>query len=212
MHQRKVGVHTVKGERSEGLWYEEERIFHINALELKAEKIAILSFTQTGKHLNSIHIQMENMVGCSFLSSKDGRDNQSRFSRFKLTNLELSHIKTDHSYCRAPTRNFECGGRLRVQKCEGLKRMDVKQGNLPKALLALRVSELKKYMSWKADPFSMGRGRDAFQTSWSQGLNYTFPSFTLIDRVLEKVQREKATLILVTPVWQTQAWFPEYSG
>ena len=212
MHQRKVGVNTVKGERSEGLWYEEERIFHINALELKAEKIAILSFTQTGKHLNSIHIQMENMVGCSFLSSKDGRDNQSRFSRFKLTNLELSHIKTDHSYCRAPTRNFECGGRLRVQKCEGLKRMDVKQGNLPKALLALRVSELKKYMSWKADPFSMGRGRDAFQTSWSQGLNYTFPSFTLIDRVLEKVQREKATLILVTPVWQTQAWFPEYSG
>ena len=210
MHQRNVGVHAVKGERSEGLWYEEERKFHINVLELKAEKIAILSFTQNRKHLNSIHVQMENMVGCSFLSSKDGRDNQSRFSSFKITNLELSHIKTDHSYCRAPTRNFECGGRLRVQKCEGLKRMDVKQGNLPKALLALRVSEqLKKYISWKADPFSMGR--DAFQTSWSQGLNYAFPSFSLIDSVLEKVQREKATLILVTPVWQTQTWFPEYS-
>lgn len=52
--------------------------------------------------------------------------------------MELSHIKTDHSYCQAPTRNFECGGRLRVQKCEGLKWIYVEQGNLPKALLKPR--------------------------------------------------------------------------
>ena len=64
-------------------------------------------------------------------------------------------------------------------------------------LFALRVSkQLKKYISWKTGPFSMGR--DAFQTSWSQGLNYAFPPFSLIGRVLAKVQREKATLILVT--------------
>ena len=53
-------------------------------------------------------------------------------------NLELSHIKRDHPYCRAPTRNFECGGRLLVQKCEGLKPMDVEQGNVSKPLLKPR--------------------------------------------------------------------------
>ena len=55
-----------------------------------------------------------------------------------LTNLELSHIKTDHSYCKAPTRNFECGGKLRIQKCEGVKRMDAEQENLPESLLKPR--------------------------------------------------------------------------
>ena len=128
-------------------------------------------------------------------------------------NLELSHIKRDHPYCRAPTRNFECGGRLLVQKCEGFKPMDVEQGNVSKPLLKPRQTRdislciesvetpKKKYISWKTDPFSMWR--DAFQTSWSQGLNYAFPPFILIARVLAKVQREKASLILLNPAWKT---------
>ena len=64
------------------------------------------------------------------------KDEQSGFSGTEQTNL--SHIKTDLSYCRAPTRNLECKGRLGVQKCEGFKRMDVEKGNLPKALLKPR--------------------------------------------------------------------------
>ena len=63
--------------------------------------------------------------------------------------------------------------------------------------------QLKKYISRKTDPFTMER--DAFQTSWLQGLNYAFPLFSLIGRVLTKVQREKAILNLMTPAWQTQA-------
>ena len=68
---------------------------------------------------------MENIVALSYLAKMGGRDEQSGFSGIKLINLELSHIKTGHSYSWAPTRNSECGGRLRAQKCEGLKRMNV---------------------------------------------------------------------------------------
>ena len=42
-------------------------IIHINALELKAAKFLILAFTQNRKHLNSIDIQMDNMVAVSCL-------------------------------------------------------------------------------------------------------------------------------------------------
>ena len=67
-------------------------------------------------------------------------------------------------------------------------------------LFASRVSkQFKKYISWKTDPFSIGR--DAFQTSWSQGLDYAFAPFNLIGRVLAKDQRERTNLILVTPAW-----------
>ena len=39
-----------------------------------------------------------------------GANNQD-FSGITQTNLEISHIETDHSLCREPIRNFECGGR-----------------------------------------------------------------------------------------------------
>ena len=48
-----------------------------------------------------------------------------------------------------------------------------KPGKPETDLFALRVlKQLRKYKSWKSDPFSIGR--DVFQTSWSQGLNYAF--------------------------------------
>lgn len=40
-------------------------------------------------------------------------------------------------------------------------------------------------------------------------LNYAFPPFGQIGRVLKKVQREQATMIIITPGWQSQAWFPK---
>lgn len=66
---RKVGAYC-QGERTEGTLSEEERNLHINVLELKAlkaAKFAIVVFTQNRIHLNSIHIQMDNMVARSYL-------------------------------------------------------------------------------------------------------------------------------------------------
>lgn len=53
--------------RTGDLWPVEEKKLHINALELKAAKFLILAFTQNRKHLNSIDIQMDNMVAVSCL-------------------------------------------------------------------------------------------------------------------------------------------------
>jgi len=36
-----------------------------------------------------------------------------------------------------------------------------------------------------------------------------FHPFVLIPRVLQKAYREKATLLLITPAWQTKAWYPK---
>ena len=61
-------------------------------------------------------------------------------------------------------------------------------------------------MSWKLDPFK--KGQDAFQISWNQIYPYAFPPFALIVRVLENVQEDHVSIILITPAWQTQSWFP----
>ena len=36
-----------------------------------------------------------------------------------------------------------------------------------------------------------------------------FPPFCLIGRCLAKIRQEQATLVLVTPTWQTQPWYME---
>ena len=56
------------------------------------------------------------------------------------------------------------------------------------------------------DPFS--KGSDAFQITWAHLKGYAFRPFALIGLFLNKVQKEKATLLLITPSWQTQSWYP----
>ena len=76
-------------------------------------------------------------------------------------------------------------------------------------LFASRLSnQLPSYYSWKSDPNSLGT--DALQQKWYHMSLYAFPPFALIHKVLKKVEEEKVSpLIIVTPTWRTQSWYPE---
>ena len=45
--------------------------------------------------------------------------------------------------------------------------------------------------------------QDAFQVIWTHLKGYASPPFTLKGRALNKVLKEKAILLLITPAWQT---------
>ena len=76
-------------------------------------------------------------------------------------------------------------------------------------LFASRVSnQLPSYYSWEPDPDSLGT--DALHQKWYHKSLYAFPPFALIHKVLKKVEEEKVpSLIIVTPTWQPQSWYPE---
>jgi len=103
----------------------------------------------------------------------------------------------------------ECGSRLRVQKCKGLQRMETEQDNISetvqfngdpksrpfciqsvKTTSPLHVMENRSIQSWKGC-FSDSLGRQDF--------NYAFPPIYLIGRVLAKVQRDRASIMLIIP-------------
>ena len=78
-------------------------------------------------------------------------------------------------------------------------------------LFASRTShQLKAYMSLKPDPLC--RAVDALQQSWMHLFPYAFPPFNLIGKVLKKTQDQQVTMIIVTPVWVTQPWYPVLLG
>ena len=66
--------------------------------------------------------------------------------------------------------------------------------------------QVDKFVSWKPEPGAWAV--DAFHLSWKPLTFYAFPPFSLIGRVLRKVQQEEAEGILVVPLWTTQPWFP----
>ena len=88
-----------------------------------------------------------------------------------------------------------------------------------KGLCSTKVNELNhkadkyvswkadKYVSWKADPGAIPT--DALSIDWSPyKLLYCFPPFSLIGKVLQKIQQDHVNAIIVVPNWQTQFWYP----
>lgn len=59
-----------------------------------------------------------------------------------------------------------------------------------------------QYVAWKPDPGAIAI--DAFTLDWSRyKLIYSFPSFSLIGKVLQYIQEKSTTAILVIPYWPT---------
>ena len=74
-------------------------------------------------------------------------------------------------------------------------------------LFADRTNHQKlRYVSWKPDPYAYKT--DALQMEWKGEIPYAFPPFCLIGRVLKKVKNDKVTMILITPTWPNQPWYP----
>ena len=55
----------------------------------------------------------------------------------------------------------------------------------------------------------MAEATDAFVQDRGQGMGYAHSPWCLISRVLSKAQAQKATLVIIVLLWQTQAWFPQ---
>jgi len=83
-------------------------------------------------------------------------------------------------------------------------------GPLSTDLFAIRLSsQLPVYMSWKPDPLAVTT--DAFTQDWTSlpGKLYANPPWGLIGRVLSLIHSQGLQkLVLVTPVWKAQAWYP----
>lgn len=75
-------------------------------------------------------------------------------------------------------------------------------------LFASRLThQVPLYYAWKVNPYS--KGQDAFQACWTHLRGYAFSPFCLIGKTLWKVHSDCATIVIVTPAWQSQAWYPQ---
>jgi integrase len=66
--------------------------------------------------------------------------------------------------------------------------------------------QLPRFCSWL--PSSSATFTDAFSQFWGNEPGYMFPPFSLLPRILAKVRRDHANVLLVHPNWPGALWFP----
>ena len=76
-------------------------------------------------------------------------------------------------------------------------------------LFACRMNfKIENYVSWLPDPGA--KFCNAFTLDWKPLFSYAFPPFSLIGKVLKKVQEDQAKMVIVVPDWPTSPWYSRF--
>ena len=176
-----------------------------------------MTFMMSHQNGISIHLRLNNIAALSYLLKFEGIKSRDMTSVTKeIWDYHLSW-KNCH-YGRIFHKGDEFGSRLGISNlkstsewklCTEVFKIICQARETPNIdLFASRIShQLPQYVSWKVDSFSSGQ--DTFLINWCWTFTYGPPS-ALLGRVLWNVQQDQhqALRIIITLLWQTQAWFP----
>ena len=212
-----------------GIWGTEDKLHHINFLELKAAFVCLKHFCHMVRN-EHIYLFMDNTVAIKYISKMGGRKSKLNelakqiWEWCEIRNIWLSvfHIPSHMNFradrlSRLKNTNTCSVSKLK-KKChddmewaleqEIYQRISDKMGHSEVDLFAsAKNNKHKLYISYIPDYGAIAV--NAFSILWNYKLHYAFPPFSIIGRVLQKMCEDKAELILVAPLFPSQPWFPQ---
>ena len=197
-----------------GVWSIKEKEMHINILEIQACKMGLMSLCKS-KYNMHIRILTDNTTTCSYINKFGGRKVELNaiardmwlWSIARGVHLSAAHIpgctnKEADRLSRVYNDDLEWSlDQMVFQKLETIF------GKFDVDLFASRLNaKLESYVSRYLEPEAIAV--DAFSFKWNYNLAYVFPPFSLIPKILQKIQFENCRVVLIAPVWKTQSWWP----
>ena len=210
-----LGWGAVHGDRSTGgRWTDKEKLQHINVLELQAVFFALKVFC---KEITNAHVKVfsDNTTTVTYINNMGG--SHSLHCNALTRDMWLWCIDKGIwlSAVHLPgSQNIQADRASRIFHDQTEWKLDednfhriTSQLIKPEVdLFASRLNfQLDRYVSWKPDPGAL----DAFTLDWSSYVFYAFPPFSVLGRVVQKIQEDMAEGILLIPNWPTQPWFPK---
>jgi hypothetical protein len=208
------GTHC-NGISTQGSWTEWERGQHINYLELLAAFFALRCFAN--KHQNEeILLRIDNTTAIAYINRMGGvqypllNDIARKIWKWcEARNLWIfaSYIKSKENIeADFQSRNFNIDTEWELSQSV-FNSITEHFGTPELDLFASRTNhKCSKYIAWHRDPFAWNI--DAFTIKWNSSFFYAFPPFGILLKVCHKIKSEKATGILVFPLWPSQVWYP----
>ena len=206
---------TLNGNKCGGRWTTTEQLDHINVLELRAVLFGLQSLC---RDLHNVHllIKSDNTTTVAYIRNMGGcKSAPCNIIARKIWNWALNNnnwLTATHIEGRLNTEPDNLS-RLFDDHTEWmlnpvLFKDIVKVFNPTRDLFASRLNkQLDCYISWQPDP--QATAVDAFSLFWGDKINYIFPPFAMLNRVLTKLEEDKAEGIVIAPLWTTQCWFPK---
>lgn len=204
------------GSRVNGSWKESELQFHINYLELLSIFLALKCFVKDKSNC-AILLRVDNTTAISYINRMGGIQFQHlntlsrdiwQWCEPRQLWLFASYINTkDNIEADEESRRVNSDAEWELSEA-AFNCIVKKLGNPDIDLFASRTNaKCLEYVAWKPDPDAISV--DAFTISWSEKFFYAFPPFALLLNCIQKIIQDKATGILVFPMWPAQAWYPQ---
>ena len=198
-----------------GVWSLEEATHHINYLELLAAFLAIKAFGKTWQNI-TVLLYLDNVTAVSYINQKGGTVSRAlcelaisvwTWCIERNITLKAEHLPGQQNFQadqESRTIRDHCDWKLKQQV---FQQIQATQGPLEVDLFASRLTkQLPRFYSWRPDPEA--EATDAFMQDWTTCQGFANPPWCLIHRCLTKVKKQAARIVLITPLWKTQSWFP----
>lgn len=216
MHQGQAGEHTVMVKLQMGFWTLKDKENHINFLELLAAFLSLQCFAKD-LHSCQILLRIDNTTAIAYINRMGGIQfpKLNSLARCIWQWCEIHRIWLFASYIKSKE-NKEADQESRIKNIDSEWELCNKTflnitkllGQPDMDLFATRANKkCPRYISWHRDPHA--ENIDAFTVDWSTfNLFYAFPPFSLILKCIQKIICDKATGIIVFPLWTSQPWYP----
>ena len=196
-----------------GQWSPEEATHYINYLELLAAFLAIKAFGKTWQGV-TVSMHIDSITAVSYIYKSERRHNLQATVPAGFVNLDLVQRTKDLPPGRTCTRaQADEESRTLKDRCDWMLNQSTfhqivtVMGALKVDLFASCLTrQLPRFYSWRPDPEA--EATDAFMQDWSACRGYAIPPWCLIPCCLTKVKLQAARLVLITPLWKTQPWYP----
>jgi hypothetical protein len=199
-----------------GRWSLSESLLHINVLELKAVLLGLQSLCKEKKDCH-IKILSDNTTAVSYLKKMGGThspqcNNIAReiwmWCISKGIWLTPAHIPgVDNVEADLASRVFNDKTEWQLDKSIFAHLVSI-FGKPDIDMFASRLNyQIKPFVSWAPDPEAVAA--DAFTLNWDNKFMYIFPPFSIIPRILQKIEADRARALMIVPLWATQSWFPK---
>ena len=196
-----------------GFFDDLEYVQSINTKETLAIWFGILSFLRYLQN-NNVLIRSDSMTAGAYVSKFGGMNDLfgDKIAHFiwQLAQeynfwINISYIPGKENPADGPSRSLnhniewslprDCF--IAITKCFGFPSINL--------FASCLNAQLPSYVSWLPDPYCTQV--DAFTLHWQSFYAYAFPPFILLSRVIAKTRRDRATVLLVCPLWPSKQWF-----
>ena len=163
------------------------------------------------KQVSHCHVQiyMENTTSCSYVNKFGGKKSELNILAREIWHWRLerkNHLTAAHvpginnEEADQLSRKFNEDTEWSVQE-HIFRKIKSLFPDISIDVFASRIySKLPKYLTYNPDPTAFAI--DAFTLHWANHLFYIFAPFSLMTKVLQKIQEDQTEAVLICPVWE----------